>query len=250
MPTKGELLGLTAPTAGQVTHLPVMMLDSAGAPVTGVTWNAAGMAVEIAKPGGAFVVWATAVGNAWATTNWAEVGRGLYRIIISGDVAGEAALLNTEGHLAAYVKVTATRGDIFLYKVNPADTARDDQWTDAKAAFVDAAITTRSTYAGADTAGTTTLLTRATEARLAELDAANLPADVTGVPAAVLAATVDFSGATDKTVKQCLEAAWVQGGGKWALAGTTLTLYEPNGTTAWATFTLDSATAPTTRTPA
>jgi len=137
MPTKGELLGVTAPTAGQVTHLPVMMLDSTGAPVTGVAWDAAGMAVEIAKPGGAFVAWATAVGNAWATTNWAEVGRGLYRIIISGDVAGEAALLDTEGHLAAYVAATATRGDVFLYKVNPADVARVDEWTAERAAVLD-----------------------------------------------------------------------------------------------------------------
>lgn len=53
---------------------------------------------------------------------------------------------------------------------------------------------------------------------------------------------------TAQTVGDCLNAARAQGFGKWAISGTTLTLYAANGTTAVRTFTLDSATAPTSRT--
>lgn len=53
---------------------------------------------------------------------------------------------------------------------------------------------------------------------------------------------------TDNTLGDCLNAARCQGFGKWVLSGTTLTLYAPDGTTAVRTFTLDSATSPTSRT--
>lgn len=53
---------------------------------------------------------------------------------------------------------------------------------------------------------------------------------------------------TANTVGDALNAARAQGFGKWSLSGTTLTLYAPDGTTAVRTFTLDSATAPTSRT--
>ncbi len=56
---------------------------------------------------------------------------------------------------------------------------------------LDAAISSRSTYAGGDTAGTTTLLDRATEVRLAELDAANLPADIAAVKVDTAAILID-----------------------------------------------------------
>jgi hypothetical protein len=49
------------------------------------------------------------------------------------------------------------------------------------------------------------------------------------------------------TLGDCLNAARAQGFGKWVIAGTTLTLYAPDGTTAVRTFTLDSASAPTQR---
>jgi hypothetical protein len=49
------------------------------------------------------------------------------------------------------------------------------------------------------------------------------------------------------SVGDALNAARAQGFGKWTLVGTTLTLYASDGTTAVRTFTLDSATAPTTR---
>ncbi len=53
---------------------------------------------------------------------------------------------------------------------------------------------------------------------------------------------------TAHSVGDCLNAARAQGFGKWVLSGTTLTLYASDGTTVVRTFTLDSATVPTTRT--
>lgn len=53
---------------------------------------------------------------------------------------------------------------------------------------------------------------------------------------------------TAHTVGDCLNAARAQGFGKWTLSGTTLTLFASDGSTAVRTFTLDSATAPTSRT--
>ena len=52
---------------------------------------------------------------------------------------------------------------------------------------------------------------------------------------------------TAGTVGDALNAARAQGFGKWILAGTSLTLFGPDGSTVVHTFTLDSASAPTTR---
>lgn len=52
---------------------------------------------------------------------------------------------------------------------------------------------------------------------------------------------------TAQTVGDALNAARAQGFGKWVQNGTTLTLYAANGTTVVRTFTLNSATNPTTR---
>jgi len=67
-----------------------------------------------------------------------------------------ADIERTGGHLAVLLdRLTATRA--------------------AKIDFLDAAITTRSTYAGSDTAGTTTLLDRLTPVRAGYLDKLNVP---------------------------------------------------------------------------
>lgn len=55
------------------------------------------------------------------------------------------------------------------------------------------------------------------------------------------------SSPTQGTVGDALLAAEAQGVGRWTLSGTTLTLYRHDGTTVVRAFTLDSATAPTTR---
>jgi hypothetical protein len=53
---------------------------------------------------------------------------------------------------------------------------------------------------------------------------------------------------TSETIGDCLNAARAQGFGKWVISGTTMTMYANDGTTAVKTFTLNSATAPTSRT--
>lgn len=53
---------------------------------------------------------------------------------------------------------------------------------------------------------------------------------------------------TAETVGDALNAARGQGFGRWTISGTTLTIFANDGTTAIRTFTLDSATAPLSRT--
>jgi hypothetical protein len=58
---------------------------------------------------------------------------------------------------------------------------------------------------------------------------------------------VSMTGNTANSVGDCLNAARAQGFGRWALAGTTLTLYGSDNSTVVRTFTLDSSSAPTQR---
>jgi hypothetical protein len=53
---------------------------------------------------------------------------------------------------------------------------------------------------------------------------------------------------TSQTVGDALNAARAQGFGKWVVSGKTLNLYAPDGTTIIRSFTLNSATEPTSRT--
>ncbi len=124
-------------------------------------------------------------------------------------------------------------------------------WRDSKDVLLDSSgkVTdnqqTGDAYARLGAAGAG--LTALGDARLTHLDA-----DVSGRAAPGDAMTLDLTQAvatanTANTVGDCLNAARAQGFGKWAIAGTTLTLYAPDGTTAVRTFTLDSAVAPTAR---
>jgi hypothetical protein len=95
---------------------------------------------------------------------------------VTGDIGGKVL-----GGGAGTISGTGARVvDAAGNPVAPASTALSTaQWTNARAAGLDnldAAISTRSTYAGADTAGTTTLLTRLSAGRATNLD--NLDAAV------------------------------------------------------------------------
>lgn len=75
-------------------------------------------------------------------------------------------------------------------------------------------------------------------------------ADYSAPPASVL---LDLSqdipdGQVQGSVGDALLAAEAQGGGRWTISGTTLTVYRRDGVTPYRVFTLDSATAPTSRT--
>ena len=120
--------------------------------------NATGVsiAVVISRNGAAFA--APSAGAVNAT----EIGSGWYYVdLSSADIATLGPLI---------VRGTAASVDDveLVYQVVDANSMG--------AAFLDAAVSSRSTYAGTDTAGTTTLLTRLTPARAANLD--NLDATV------------------------------------------------------------------------
>jgi len=89
---------------------------------------------------------------------------------------------------------------------------------DTRLANLDATVGSRSTYAGADTAGTTTLLSRATELRLSELDAANLPADVDAIRA-----KTDALPATPATSTLTAQQVWEYGARSLTTFGTLVT---------------------------
>lgn len=132
--TAGEVLGIKAPSSGETVRLPVMMLDTDGNRLTSQAWDASGMTVKYAKEGdSSFSDFPT-----FGTDNWDEIGYGLYEVIIRQSDADELALLDTEGHFKLYVKNSASRGDVFLFKVNPDDVVREDKWTDDLADHLDA----------------------------------------------------------------------------------------------------------------
>jgi len=136
--TAGELFGYKAPTAGNTVEIPIVLTDADGVKTTGIAFDAAGMAVSTRKEGAhSFTAFPT-----FDTNNWAECGYGEYVIILRQSDAGELALMDTEGTLTFYVICTATAGDFAKIKVNPADVARDDQWTDARAGYLTAAVAT------------------------------------------------------------------------------------------------------------
>ncbi len=68
------------------------------------------------------------------------------------------------------------------------------------------------------------------------------------VEAIGILATAIGNSPTAGTVEAALLAAEAQGIGKWTIVGTTLTLYRNDGVTVVRTFTLDSASSPTSRT--
>lgn len=233
--------------------------------------------------------------------------------ITAGTITTTTNLTNLPAAAALEATLTTMKGATFVESTDSLEALRDRgdaAWTTA-AGF--------STHSAADVwTSVTRTLTAATnlsalaqasvctEARLAELDAANIPADVdtllsrlsaarallldeiTAVRMAVLTdwidggrldllldavkaktdnlpaspaavgstmvmdqtqavSMVDVSADATLTVGKALLGAWVQAAGDWSISGTTLTLKNPDGTT-FRTFTLDSATAPTSRT--
>jgi len=76
-----------------------------------------------------------------------------------------------------------------------------------------------------------------------ELDAVNYQDGALGMMSYALS-----SSPTQGTIGDALLAAEADGVGKWVISGTTLTLYRHDGTTVVRTFTLNSASTPTSRT--
>lgn len=133
-------------TTNPITFLLVSSSDHVTA-VTGITPT-----VTISKNGGSFASPSGAV---------SEIGNGWYAI------AGNATDRNTTGDLLIHATGTGADPCDDRYSIVP--------WDPFDAAALgltnlDAAISTRSTYAGADTSGTTTLLSRLSSTRATNLD--------------------------------------------------------------------------------
>jgi hypothetical protein len=67
-------------TVGQSAWLPVLIQDSSGNGITGIAYNATGLSVKYCVPGG------TAQNLALASSNWQEVGRGMYLVLFTSTV--------------------------------------------------------------------------------------------------------------------------------------------------------------------
>ncbi len=150
-------------------------------------------------------------------------------------LVGTVDTVTTVGILTTYTGNTPQTGDSFarigatgssLTSLAPSSTALSTAtWTSGRASnldFLDVSVLTRSTYAGGAVASVTAAVTIDTTQAIALSNTAN-------------------------TLGDCLNAARAQGFGKWAIVGTTLTLYANDGTTSVRVFTLDSSTAPTSR---
>jgi hypothetical protein len=210
-------LSIKAGSASQ--SLNIFVADSSsttGAGLTGVLFSAAGLtafyALPRATPVSITLATLAAVTSAYSSGGFREIDAtnmpGWYRFdvpdaaLASGRFvslhlkgANNMAPLPIEIQLTAWDNQDATRGGL---------------------ANLDAAVSTRSTYAGADTAGTTTLLSRLTAPRALALDF--LDAAVSGVPASVWAATT-------RTLTSFGTMAADAAAAVWAAAARTLTSF-------------------------
>ena len=94
--------------------LPVRLVDVLGVPVTGVTYNAAGMVVEYQPPSS----------DAWIAVtlraqSWLELGYGDYLLRFYGTAVADRDPFKRTGTLRVRVKCAATRGDVFEYHLVP-----------------------------------------------------------------------------------------------------------------------------------
>jgi hypothetical protein len=204
--------------------------------------------------------------NGNINSNIVDAGGNPATPLTTADIAAAVWDLTTTGH---------TTSGTFGAAMNAAGSAGDPWATALPGAYgagtagnilgnrLDAAISTRSTYAGADTAGTTTLLTRLTSGRATNLD--NLDAAIssrlatagyTAAPTAAAVATAVFTTAMAEsyaadgatfTLAQAQYMLWslLQ---EFAIVGNTITSKKLDGTTTAMVHTLDSATDPRTRT--
>lgn len=117
------------------------------------------------------------------------------QIISAFNSASDTVVLAAQTHAGAVIPTVSTltghtpqTGDAFARIGN--NGANLTALGDTRIANLDAAVSSRSTYAGADTPGTTTLLSRLTASRAGYLDNLN------GLVAAIWSAVVDSSGVT------------------------------------------------------
>jgi hypothetical protein len=162
------------------------------------------------------------------------------------------SLLSTDAQTGAVIPTVTNL-------TNPASLSAQDEAVMAKfavmlngtPAFTAPALALAPTGGSAPTAAAirTEIDTNSTQLAAIVAKTTNLPASPAAVGSAM---TLDLTQGvpttnTAQTIGDALNAARAQGFGKWAVVGTALNLYAANGTTIVHAFTLDSATAPTSR---
>lgn len=217
------------------THIiPFLMISSTDhvAAVTGITPT-----VTLSKNGGA---------PGAATGTVAEVGNGNYKLTPSAADVGTlgSLVLHATGTGADPTDVSCQVIAVNIYDVVALGLTR-----------LDVAVSTRNSVAPDN--ATITAIAGYVDTEVAAIKAKTdlIPASPAAVGSAMtldltqaLSAPAATDGTQAHTLGEALNAARAQGFGKWAIVGTQLRLYAPNGSTIWRTFTLDSATAPTSRT--
>lgn len=199
-----------------------------------------------------------------ATGVWQDTTAGDFTVALSiGKSIMNGVALGTGLTINAYTGNTPQTGDVFpLVSTEIADIkAKTDQLTFTVANQVDSnALSGSLSAAGVRAAvglAAANLDTQLADLpTVAEFEARTIIAASYATPTNITAASgilLDLTQVvpttnTAETLGDALNAARAQGFGKWAKSGTTLTLYAADGTTVVRTFTLDSATAPTSRT--
>lgn len=167
----------------------------------------------------------------------------------------------TTNYAAPSIVVDTTAVDFTAADRTKLDTLHDARLTGARAALLDnlanldAAISSRSTYAGADTEGTTTLLSRLSTTRAAALDYLDVSVASRLAAADGIALSTALPGTpTAGTVGEALAAALHVARGKKVVVEVSgvwkLRVYRyDDQATVWKEFTVDHPTAPSTVTP-
>ncbi len=205
----------------------IKIIDSTdGSPETGVTSASSGLDLWYRKGATGSQTSLTESDLAAVTSSHSDGGikhvdDGIYRVDVP-----DAAVPSSEG------EVTIVGGTVTGMQVIPAAIvgryaigaagAGLTALGDTRLAYLDAAVSTRSTYAGADTAGTTTLLSRLTPTRAGYLD--NLSAGVVATAQAVweYVTRTLTQGAVSVTAAVTGSSVTVYRGTRWSIAWTGL----------------------------
>lgn len=167
--------------------------------------------------------------------DWGRIQAATTTVNLSGTTVGTLTTYtgNTPQTGDSYARIGATGSG--LTSLAPAATALSTAtWTAARAGYLDNLNVGGAVASHADATSLSTQVGTPMQA------GSTVTIDTT--------ALIPTTGNATNSIADCLNAARAQGFGKWAISGTTLNLYAGDGTTVIHSFTLDSATAPTSRT--
>lgn len=178
--------------------------------------------------------------NVTPTPTISEIGQGQYKFTYDAEASGDAvgqvdAGSGVTAPADRYVDVVLTRESSRLLYSVPSGTPGSDSGLPLVDSSGQVAARVTEYGSGAEP-----------EVRVLVNSSNRLTTDAQGRVSLNLTQTIPTTN-TAQTVGDALNAARAQGFGKWVLSGTSLTLYAADGTTVVRTFTLDNASAPTSR---